>query len=108
MSTTNAHSTAESQTARPTRVWINSWQNARRVQVLPDQVALQVTVPSCSHCHTCQSRVQQFKGTLADKPEVIHQWKTQEGAYWLFLPRREEQNPLDLLRNTLGIRVSAS
>lgn len=89
------------------RVWVNHWQNSRAVRILPDQVGLQVTVPSCSHCVTCQRRVRELVDTLARKPEVIHQWKSlEDGAAWVFLPIRNGQKPLDLLRETLEIRIN--
>ncbi len=103
MAKTQTHTAPEIQTAT---VRVNSWQNLRRVQILPDQVGLQVTVPRCSHCVTCQSRVRQFESTLGRKPDALHQWKyLDDGAQWLFLPRRNEQNPLETLRQTLEIRI---
>jgi len=68
-------------------------------------VGIQVTVPTCNHCPTCQGRVRGFEATLAKKPEVLHQWKHQDGATWLFLPWDGEGEPLDLLRRVLEVRV---
>ena len=96
----NIHDATKTITAR-----INSWMYTRQIRILPDQVGLQVTVPSCSHCHTCQKRVQEFSNTLARKPDVIHQWKyVGDGAEWLFFPRKKG-NPLDVLRRNLEIRI---
>jgi len=98
--------TATKEQNRSIRVNVNHWQNSRSVRIRPDQVGLQVTVPSCSHCVTCQSRVKQFRRTLEQKPTVIHQWKTlDDGACWLFLPRKAQQDPIDLLRKVLEVRI---
>ena len=104
MQTVTRQPTTETKTFR---VSVNWWQNSRWVKVSPDQVALQVTVPSCSHCSTCQGRVKEFSATLARKPNIIHQWKhLDDGAYWLFLPRVKEQDALDLLREVLEVHIS--
>jgi transposase len=88
------------------KVQVNSWEFLRKVRIMPDQVALQVTVPTCSHCPTCQRRVRDFSALLGLKPQVLHQWKyLEDGANWLFLPKTEEQNGLDLLREVLEIQV---
>ena len=88
------------------RVRVNHWQNSRSVRILPDQVGLQVTVPSCSHCPTCQSRVRQFAETLSMKPNALYQWKYPgDGAEWLFLPRPEGKDPLEHLQDTLEVSI---
>ncbi len=87
-------------------MYVNNWRNRRFVQVLSDQVALQVTMPGCSHCVTCQARVQQLDVTVAQKAHIIHQWKTRDdGAYWLFLPLKNNQDPLQLLRDVLDVKI---
>lgn len=94
---------------RSTRVSVNHWQNRRSVQIYKDKVGLQVTVPSCSHCVTCQNRVRQFSETLRRKPSLIYKWRTlNDGASWVFIPRSQKQKPLDLLRSALEIEISES
>lgn len=89
-----------------TRVEVNSWQNLRLVEIQPDQVGLQVTVPKCSHCPTCQGRVKEFTGTLSRQPGVMFQWRyLNDGAAWLFLPVTQEENPLQVLRDRLGVKI---
>ena len=101
-------STLTATTPKTARVSINSWMYSREVEILPNQVGLQVTVPSCDHCPTCQRRVREFTRTLDGKPSVIHQWKSgDDGATWLYLPRTRQQDPLDLLRRVLEIRIHA-
>jgi len=86
---------------------VNHWQNRRSIRVLPDQVRLQVTVPSCSHCVTCQRRVREFQEILAQKPDVICQWRTlNDGAYWVFFNRKEDQDPIQLLRDILEVSIT--
>jgi len=86
-------------------VQVNHWRYPRRVEVLPDQVALQVTVPSCSHCPTCQRRVRELTEVLERKPNVVHQWKWADGAQWIHLPRAKKQNPLQVLGEVLEVRI---
>ena len=87
-------------------VCINHWQNCRRIRITKNQIGVQVTVPSCSHCSTCQRRVMQFTDLLARKPTVEHEWKwLEDGAKWLFLKQDKPGNPLDFLRETLEVWI---
>lgn len=86
-------------------VQVNGWSYRRMVMVSENQIGLQTTVPSCSHCPTCQGRVHHFQGMLANKPDQLHQWKWIDGANWLFLPLKNEENPLDTLRRVLEVRI---
>lgn len=93
-------------TKQTIRVRINHWKNSRSIQILPDQVGLQVTIPSCHHCMTCQSRIREFTNTLAKKSNVIHQWKYgDDGAQWLFFPVSRGKDPLNILRKNLKIQI---
>lgn len=86
-------------------VTVNHWQNARELQVETDKVGLQVTVPRCSHCSTCQSRVRQFTETL-ERKETLHQWKFEGNAYWLFLPLQGGKDPVRYLGAALEANIA--
>jgi hypothetical protein len=90
------------------RVYVNYWENARKVLVEPDRVLLQITL-TCNHCQTCSSRVSQIDAMVRSKPDVMYRWEYVDGfgdRRWISLPRSNGQDPLDLLRKTLGIRLS--
>lgn len=103
MSTTNVMKQSEA-TIQELVVWINDWQYSRVVRLGPEWVALQVTRPSCSHCPTCQRRVQEFTQTLAGKPEAEHAWAYDDRACWLILPVRPGENGLERLKEVLDLR----
>jgi hypothetical protein len=85
---------------------INSWKYRRNIHIGSDYVALQVTVPSCSHCSTCQSRVQEFQQTLANSPNAEYLWGyKQDGAYWVEFPVKSGQDPIMVLSQNLKINV---
>jgi hypothetical protein len=87
-------------------VQVNYWQHRRAVVVTSDQIGLEVTVPRCSHCPTCQSRVRGFAETLRTKPTLLHQWRHENGADWIYLALRPGQDPLKVLAEALEIRVA--
>jgi hypothetical protein len=93
--------------ARHMTARINGWMYRRNIRISDECVSLQVTVPTCSHCPTCQGRVKEFKRTLADSPDTIHSWGYREdGAYWVEFPVACGEKPLDVLRRNLGVRIS--
>jgi hypothetical protein len=97
--------TAEPQRMTQKTVCVNGWRYLRQVRIGQDQIGLQVTVPSCSHCPTCQRRVREFKELLADKPNQIHQWKWEGGAEWLYVPVQAGSDALETLRHALELRI---
>jgi hypothetical protein len=93
--------------AAPTtlRAHINYWQYPREIRIEENRVGIQVTVPTCSHCPTCQERVRTFLGTLQGKPEVEHSWNYLGGAEWLFISKTSDEDGLDVLRKVLEISI---
>jgi hypothetical protein len=88
---------------RKTWVHINSWQYSRRIEIGPTTVTLQVTRETCSHCGTCQSRVEAFERALAQKPEVKREWIWKNNSTWLVFPKPQGTDLLEYLRAVLNL-----
>lgn len=88
-------------------VGINNWKFKRQVKIGDGQVGLQVTVPSCAHCSTCQKRVKLFTETLATKPNILGVWTyLYDGAQWLFFSVPCGKDPITVLSEALDISVT--
>jgi len=86
-------------------VQVNSWRYRRLMRFDEEMVALQVTVPSCSHCSTCQGRIREIRETLARKPKIGHLWAWNGGAQWIILQIDGDQKPSRVLAKSLEMRI---
>lgn len=81
-------------------VRINHWRYARQLSVGEGKLFLEVTISSCSHCPTCQKRVNAFQQRLLEKPTECD-WIFRKGSYWLVFPLPQGTDPLVFLREAL-------
>ncbi len=93
------------QTPAVIKARIQDWQNPRGVIVGETSITLQVTSGSCN-CGTCMNRIRTLRQNLVDKPTVEHAWVRMGGDHCLVLPRQQSEDPLELLRKTLGVSVT--
>lgn len=84
-------------------VRINHWQNTRSIIVEDEQVMIEVTLARCNHCNTCLKRVDDFRKTLAAKPEVEHSWSYNWNGQWLTLPKAKWQDGLEYVKEVLEL-----
>ena len=91
-------------------VAVIGWSNLRTVVVEEARVLMEVarTSGNCHHCQTCRRRVATVEAEIGKKPLV---WKWEflpEGGMWLAISRQPNTDPLELLRQATGLRITAA
>ncbi len=91
------------------RAHVNSWNKPRRVIVEHHRVLLQITL-ECNHCDICSRRVQLVESELLERPDVLARWEYVNGfgdRRWISVPRRADEDPLDVLRRSLNLHLES-
>lgn len=88
---------------RSVEVRVQHWMNRREVLIAEDKIAFQLTL-SCSHCATCQSRVEQVQAIMK-RSSTLHSFELINGKLYLILPLGSTEDPVKVINVVTGLGV---
>jgi hypothetical protein len=80
-------------------VYIDNWNNRRRIAIERDRVFLEITAGDCG-CETCRERVSSSRRVLSSY-RGRYAWITRQGSQWVVFPRKAGERVLPNLRKRL-------
>lgn len=86
-------------------VEVSGWSRDRLVEVRGEKVAMEIARISCSHCSTCSDRMNTVTSRI-HRAGLNVEWEQREGGKMIVITLPKATDPVEHLRNVLGLRIS--